>query len=359
MQIPSLKIGELVAKYPIVQGAMGVGVSLSNLAASVANSGGIGVISGVQIGFDEPDFETNSYNANIRALKKHIRQAKEWSPDGIIGVNLMVAINNYKEMVKTCVEEKVDLIISGAGLPKNLPEYVLGSDTKIAPIVSSGKAAQLITKMWDKRYDYLPDMLIVEGPEAGGHLAYSQRDLEEGKSNELEQILTDVLAVSKEYWEKKNQYIPVIAAGGIYDGGDIAKYLKLGASGVQMATRFVTTDECDAHEKFKQTYIDSNSETIGIVKSPVGLPGRAVLNQFTATVSEKSIPVQNCHNCLQPCNPQDTDYCISAALINSVSGNVQEGLIFAGSNAHKTEEIVPVSELMTELVQETEKALEF
>jgi len=168
MQLPNLKLGELVAATPILQGAMGVGVSLSKLAAAVANEGGIGVISGVQIGFKEDDFEKDNEVANIRALKKHIRKARELSPNGIIGVNLMVAINNYKDMVIAAVEEKIDLIISGAGLPKDLPGLIKGTKTKIAPIVSSGKAAALITKLWDRKFQYTPDMVIVEGPDAGG-----------------------------------------------------------------------------------------------------------------------------------------------------------------------------------------------
>lgn len=357
MELPTLKFGNLTAKYPIIQGAMGVGVSLSNLASSVANSGGVGVIAGVQIGFNEPDFRSNNKSANVRALKKHIKKARILSPEGILGVNLMVAMNNYKDMVLTCVNEKVDLIISGAGLPKSLPKLTKGSDTKIASIVSSGKAAQLIMKLWAKRYDYIPDLLIVEGPEAGGHLGFSEQELVNKKGPNLEQLLVDVLKATRPFVEKYNKEIPVIAAGGIFDGQDIAKYLELGASGVQMGTKFVATEECDAHVNFKQTYINSRKQNIQLVKSPVGLPGRAIRNEFLMKLDLGKIPVEYCYNCLQPCQPQTANYCISDALINAVKGNVKDGLIFAGSNAYRVDKITSVKDLISRLITEAEKKL--
>lgn len=356
MGLPELKIGDLVARFPIIQGAMGIGVSLSQLAAATANAGGIGTIAGVQIGFNEPDFKTNNRDANLRALKKQIRAARTLSPEGILGVNLMVAMNGYKEMVKTCIEEKIDLIVSGAGLPKDLPELIRGSKIRIGPIVSSGKAAQLIMKLWDKRYDYLPDFLVVEGPEAGGHLAFSEQELTSGPKPALGDILRDVLAVTRSFSRKHRQELPVIAAGGIFNGRDISRYLGLGAAGVQMATRFVGTEECDAHRNFKQVYLDSARENIRIVNSPVGLPGRAIANEFLARLDQGKIPVEYCYRCLRPCNPGETAYCISDALINSVRGNVQEGLVFAGSNAHRVREIVRVKDLIGKLVAEAEGA---
>ncbi len=356
MGLPGLRIGDLVAKFPIMQGAMGIGVSLSQLAAATANAGGVGMIAGVQIGFDEPDFKTNNCSANLRALKKHIQAARALSPEGILGVNLMVAMNNYKEMARTCVEEKVDLIVSGAGLPKDLPQLIQGSKTRIGPIVSSGKAAQLIMKLWDKRYDYLPDFLIVEGPEAGGHLAFSEQELTSAQRPDLKDLLQDVLAVTRPFSQKHRQELPVIAAGGIFNGRDISRYLGLGAAGVQMATRFVGTEECDAHRNFKQVYLDSVKENIKIVNSPVGMPGRAIANDFLARLSWGKIPVEYCYKCLHPCKPAETAYCISDALINSVRGNVREGLIFAGSNAHRVKEIVRVQDLMRRLVTEAEQA---
>ncbi len=352
MELPTLKIGDLTAKYPIIQGAMGVGVSLSNLASSVANSGGVGVIAGVQIGFNEPDFRLNNQSANLRALKKHIKKARILSPEGILGVNLMVAMNNYKDMVLTCVNEKVDLIISGAGLPKNLPELIKGSNTKIAPIVSSGKAAQLIMKLWAKKYDYLPDLIIVEGPEAGGHLGFSEQELLSTQKPKLEYLLADVLNATRPFVEKYNKEVPVIAAGGIFDGQDIAKYLELGASGVQMGTKFVATEECDAHINFKQMYLNSRKQNIQLVKSPVGLPGRAIRNEFLMKLDLGKIPVEFCYNCLRPCKPKTADYCISDALINSVKGNVKDGLVFAGSNAYRVNKITKVKDLISQLITE-------
>lgn len=357
MKLPVLKIGELVAKVPIIQGGMGVGVSLHKLASAVANEGGIGVISGIQIGFNESDFNTNTKEANIRALKNEIRMARESSPNGILGVNLLVAMNNYKESVIAAVEEKIDIIISGAGLPNELPALVKDSNTKIAPVVSSGKAAAVISKLWDRRYSYAPDLVVVEGPEAGGHLGFSVEQLQEGNKPNLADIIKDVIEAVKPYAEKYNKIIPVVAAGGIFTGADIAKYIKLGASGVQMATRFVATEECDAHINFKMAYVNSKKEDIQLVKSPVGMPGRAVRNEFIEKIEQCRLKVDKCYNCLKPCDVAVTPYCISKALINAVRGNIKEGLIFTGSNSYLIDKIVTVKELINELVTEAELAL--
>ncbi len=351
MNLPQIKIGDKVTKFPIIQGGMGIGVSLSNLASAVANYGGIGVISGVQIGFREEDFQRNSSEANERALAKEIRKARELSPEGILGVNLMVAIQNYKEMVAVCVKEKIDLIISGAGLPSELPIFVKGSQTKLAPIVSSGKAAAVITKLWKKRYDYLPDLVIVEGPEAGGHLGFSLDQLK-GELPSLKDIVKDVMNALKPFEEETGKKIPVIAAGGIFDSNDVKEFLQLGCSGVQMGTRFAATHECDASLEFKQAYVDAKEEDIQIVLSPVGMPGQAIMNPFMKKVKLERQKVTKCYNCLQPCNPATTPYCISNALINSVQGNVDEGLIFIGKNGHRINKIVSVKELIDELFQE-------
>ncbi len=357
MKLPSLHIGELIAKVPIIQGGMGVGVSGSSLASAVANEGGIGIISGVQIGFREEDFEKNNKDANLRGLRKEIRKARELSPNGILGVNLLVAINNYKEMVKAAVEEKINLIISGAGLPKDLPELIKGSNTKIAPVVSSGKAAALITKLWDRKFGYIPDLVIVEGPEAGGHLGFSKEELTSSKKIELTEIVKEVIESLKPFKEKYKKDIPVIAAGGIFDGIDIAKYLKIGANGVQMGTRFVATHECDADIEYKNAYINSKEEDIQLVKSPVGLPGRAIYNKFIEDIRTRNIPVEKCYNCLVPCDAKSTPYCITKALIEAVKGNAKDGLIFSGTNAYKLDKIVSVKELMKELIKEAEAAL--
>jgi len=354
MKLPSLKIGDLVSKLPIIQGGMGVGVSGYKLASAVANEGGVGVISGVQIGYREPDFETDTLNANVRAMKSEIRKARELSPKGIIGVNLMVAITHYDEMVRACVEENIDIIISGAGLPMHLPKLVEGSNVKIAPIVSSGKAATLIIKNWVKKYSKIPDLVVVEGPEAGGHLGFKREELDEDKKRSLEEIVTEVIEAVSVFEKEQGKKIPVIAAGGVYTGEDIARFIKLGAAGVQMGTRFVATEECDAAVEYKMAYVNSEKEDIGIIQSPVGLPGRAIRNKFIKKVEEERIPPRRCYNCIKKCNPKDTPYCISNALIAAVKGNVDEGLIFVGSNAYRLDKIITVKELMKELVEEAE-----
>jgi nitronate monooxygenase len=357
MKLPPLKIGELIARIPIIQGGMGVGVSLSGLAAAVANEGGIGIISTAQIGYNEGDFGTNAREANKRALRNEIRRARELSPKGIIGINIMVAMNNYDEIALVALEEGIDLIISGAGLPLNLPKIAKGFNAKLAPIVSSAKAATVISKMWDKKNNCAPDLIVVEGPEAGGHLGFSMESLLEKNAQELKVIVKEVIEAIKPFEEKYNKRIPVVAAGGVYTGEDIAELIKLGAAGVQMATRFVATEECDASLTFKMAYINSKEEDIKIVKSPVGMPGRAINNKFMKIVEEKGCKVQKCHLCIKDCNPKETPYCITEALIQAVKGNLDNGLIFVGSNAYKVDKIVSVKELMKELVTEAEHSL--
>ena len=293
MKLPPLIIGELKAEIPIIQGGMGVGVSGYRLSSAVANEGGIGVISGVQIGYREPDFETNTKEANIRALKKEIRKARELSPKGILGVNLMVAINNYEEMVKACVDEKIDIIISGAGLPLTLPKLVEGSNVKIAPIVSSGKAAALIVKQWNKKYSRIPDMVVVEGPEAGGHLGFKLEQLTEEKTT-LEEIVTEVIEALKPFEENIKSNSCCSSRRNLLQEKILLKFIKLGASGVQMGTRFVATEECDADINYKKAYVNSKKEDIKIIQSPVGLPGRAIKNDFIKQVEIERISPKKC-----------------------------------------------------------------
>lgn len=348
MNIPKLKIGDLDINIPIIQGGMGIGVSKSRLASAVANEGGVGVISGVQIGYTEPDFFTNTLQANIRALKKEIRKARSLSPKGILGVNLMVAMKNYKEYVTTAINEKIDVIISGAGLPIELPKLVKKS-SKIIPIVSSSKAAKIILKKWEK-YNHLPDAIIVEGPKAGGHLGFKAKELINDECKSLEEIVKDVIDTVSPYENQYSMNIPVIAAGGIMDGNDIGRMLELGAQGVQMGTRFVATNECDACEEFKKAYIESSEEDICLIKSPVGLPGRAIMNGFIDRTKQGRIPIKKCFDCLHTCNPVETPYCISQALIDSVQG--KEGLVFSGSRANEIKDILPVKDLMDNLKEE-------
>ena len=346
-----IKLGDKESKYPIIQGGMGVGVSLHKLAGNVSKEGGIGVISTADIVYQEEDFNTNPLKANLRAIGTEIKKAREIAgEDKILAVNVMVALKNYADIVKECVKQKIDLIISGAGIPKDLPEYIKGSKTKIAPIVSSLRCCKLIVGHWIKKYNYVPDMVVIEGTEAGGHLGFKPEELEEGNKSKLEDITKDVVNYIKEVEKDTGKEIPVISAGGIWDKNDIEKFLSLGASGVQMATRFVATDECDASEEFKKAYVEASKENIKIIKSPVGMPGRALYNKFIKKVENEKSKVTKCYGCIKTCDVATTPYCITKALINAVKGNLDEGLIFVGSNVHKIEKIVPVHDLMQELV---------
>ncbi len=355
MNFNSLKIGNLIAPIPVIQGGMGIGVSSSKLASAVANAGGIGIISAAQLGYNEDDFIKNPVESNLRALKKHITLAKANAPDGIIGINVMVATNFYEEHIKAAIEAGIDLIISGAGLPTMLPKIVKGTSVKIAPIVSSLKAAKVILKLWDKHNNVAPDLIVIEGPKAGGHLGFKLEELED-ENFDFDKTVIDIIDETKKYAEKYNKEIPVVVAGGVFDGYDIAKYLKLGASGVQMATRFVVTEECDASQAFKDAYLNCSIDNIQIVKSPVGMPGRAIKTPFVKKTLTEREKITHCYNCLTPCNPATTPYCISKALINAVNGNVDEGLIFCGENASRLTKMTTVKELMDELVSEIMKA---
>ena len=348
-----IKVGDKQSKYPIIQGGMGVGVSAHNLAGNVSKEGGIGIISTADIGYLEEDFTKNPMEANLRAIGKEIKKAREIAgEDKIIGVNIMVALKKYSEIVKECVKQKIDLIISGAGIPKELPEYVKGSDTKIAPIVSSLRCCKLIVEHWIKKYSYVPDMIVIEGPKAGGHLGFKVEELNENTKPKLEDITKEVVKYIKEVEKETGKNIPVIAAGGIWDSKDIKKFLDLGASGVQMATRFVATNECDASIEFKEAYVKAKSEDIKIIKSPVGMPGRAINNTFIKRVENENCKIDKCYGCIKTCNVLNTPYCITKALINSVKGKIDNGLIFCGSNVSRIKEIVSVHDLMQELVCE-------
>ena len=344
-----LKIGNLIAKLPIIQGGMGVGVSLSNLAGNVAKYGAIGVISAAHPGYLEKDFEKNTLQANLRALKNHIRKAKDISNNGIIGVNIMVAMKNYKELVEASIEGGVDLIISGAGLPLKLPEYTKNSEIKILPIVSSSKATKLILSYWKKHYNRIADGIIVEGPEAGGHLGFKPDTLD-NDIIKFDDNVKDIIETVKQLEFEYKKEIPVIVAGGVFDSNDIKKYMELGAKGVQIGSRFVATYECDVDMKFKEAYLNCNKSDIKIVKSPVGMPGRAINNEFLRKINNETNKISKCYNCLVPCNPSTTPYCISEALINAARGDINNGLIFCGANAYRINKIMSVKDLLDELI---------
>jgi nitronate monooxygenase len=351
-----LRIGELTARVPIIQGGMGVGVSLSGLAAAVANQGGVGVIAAAGIGMLEPDGFSNFLEANIRALRREIRKAREMTR-GILGVNIMVALSNFGDMVRTAVEEKADIIFSGAGLPLHLPEFLKpGGRTKLVPIISSARAAGLLIRKWLGKYGYLPDAFVVEGPLAGGHLGFKADQIQNPEYS-LEKLVPEVIAEVRSVQSEKKKDIPVIAAGGIYTGSDIHGFIELGAAGVQMATRFVCTEECDASAEFKNSYISSRKEDLVIIKSPVGMPGRAIRNQYTDDVEAgKKKPFKCPYHCIVTCNRQSSPYCIALALTSALKGRLKHGFAFAGANAFRAGKIVPVKELFVDLQREYEEA---
>lgn len=348
-KLPALKIADLTIDPPIIQGGMGVRVSRSNLAAAVANEGGVGVIAGVGLGKFEDLPGKEFVSVNDAALREEIRKARSMMTKGVLGVNLMVALANYEELVRTSVEEGIDVIISGAGLPLDLPKYTEGKDVKLIPIVSSARALKIIASKWKRNFNRLPDAVVVEGAKAGGHIGFDPDEVIEGRTARLEDLIREVV----DYANTFDPNIPVIAAGGVFDGKDIAKFLKLGASGVQMGTRFVCTDECDVHKNFKQAYLDAKEEDLVIIKSPVGLPGRVINSKFVENVIKgKTTPTKCNFRCLRTCNPKKAPYCIAKALANAAEGNLDEGFVFAGSNAYKCNEIIPVKQLMDELVAE-------
>lgn len=349
-KIKPLKIGELTAPFPVIQGGMGVGISLSHLAGTVAACGGVGILSAAQIGFREEGFEKDPIGTNLKVIKKEICKARKIANGGIIGINIMVATQRYEEYVKAAVESGVDLIISGAGLPVDLPELVEESKTKIAPIVSTVKSAKVICKMWDRHYHRVPDLVVIEGPKAGGHLGFSRKQLEIFTPEVYDQEIRQIIELVKEYEKKYQKRIPVVVAGGIFDREDFLHALELGADGVQMGTRFVTTYECDAAEEYKKAYINVSKENIVLVDSPVGMVGRAVGNTFALAEGKKE-PVKKCYQCIKTCNPGDTPYCITNALVKAAKGETENALVFCGENAWKCNKIEHVGDILRELCE--------
>ena len=359
-KIPKLRIGDLEATIPIIQGGMGVGISLSGLASAVANEGGIGIIAAAGIGMMEPDFNKNFKESNKRALRKEIRKARALTT-GIIGVNILVACSDYYDLLQIAADEGADLVFLGAGLPLKLPETLSrdGSSKaaiKIVPIVSSPKAVKILCHYWKSNYNRVPDAVVVEGPLAGGHLGFKKEQLN-NPDYALEKILPKVISAIKPYEQDFNKSIPVIAAGGVYTGADIYKFIQLGAQGVQMATRFVATNECDASLKFKEAYIKCKKEDLIIIDSPVGLPGRAIQNTFLEEIAAGMRRPFSCPwECLKTCDFENAPYCICVVLTNAKKGKLEKGFAFAGANAYRVDTIIPVKELIDILVAEYEKA---
>lgn len=349
-----LRIGNLNIDPPIIQGGMGVRVSSSSLVSAVSNEGALGVIAAVALGEDTENQNLDYATRSSLSLRSIIRKTKKLTKNPF-GVNIMCALTNYADLVNVSQEESVDVIISGAGLPLKLPGLIKNHTTKLVPIVSSGRAAKIICSIWQKRYLRLPDAIVVEGPLAGGHLGYSHAELDDPKHFNLDGILVDVLKVVKEFETKFKVKIPVIAAGGIFDHQDIKRVIKLGASGVQIATRFVCTHECDASIKYKEAYINSKKEDVIVIKSPVGMPGRVINNKFVERINNQEKIDFNCpYKCLITCDPGKVNYCIAKALINAYRGDLDNGFAMCGSNAYRINKIVSVKELIAELVGEKE-----
>ncbi len=342
-----MKLRNKSLKVPIIQGGMGVGVSLGNLAGHVAQCGAMGTISSVNCAYMEEDFENNTLESNLRVLKEEIKKAREIADgQGLIAVNIMCAVSNYDKTCQAAVEAGADAIISGAGLPLTLPEFTKGTNTLCAPIVSSGRAARLLIKHYRKNYHMEPDFFVIEGSKAGGHLGFSMKDLESNNTKSNLTILEEV--------KKAAGSIPVFLGGGIFDGQDMAKAMKAGASGVQIGTRFIATKECDADARFKQAIVDAKKEDIILIKSPVGMPARAINSPLMRRLAEgERFLAKRCNQCLTACPKGDKiPYCISRALIEAVKGNWKDGLFFAGSNADRIDKIVPVKQLILELIKE-------
>ncbi len=364
MSLPKLNIGDVTVPTPIIQGGMGIGISLSGLASAVANEGGIGIIAGAMIGMKEPDIAKNPIEANVRALKQEIQKARELT-SGLLGVNIMVALTTFTEMVKASIESRADFIFAGAGLPLELPKIFREVceqkkeefRTKLVPIVSSARAASIIAKKWLSRANYVPDAFVLEGPKAGGHLGYKAEDLEKTEFS-LEKLLPELVNVAKSLEDKAGRAIPVIAGGGIFSGADIKNILDLGASGVQIGTRFAATHECDANIRFKEALVAAKKEDITIIKSPVGMPGRALDGAFIKNMRDgNQKPFKCAFHCLHTCEQEKTPYCIAMALISAMRGNLERGFAFCGSNAWKIDRIMSVRELMQTLQNEFDDAV--
>jgi NAD(P)H-dependent flavin oxidoreductase YrpB (nitropropane dioxygenase family) len=349
-----LFIGDLKIDVPIIQGGMGVAVSLSGLASAVANQGGAGIISAAAIGMTEPGYRKKFHEANIRALRREIRQARSQTK-GVIGVNIMMALTDHEALIKVAIEEEVDLIVIGAGLPLHIPRMIgeaglSGHRTKIIPKVSSAKAAHLIFRYWAEKYNTIPDAVVIEGPMAGGHLGFAKDKLGENRVP-LTQLVKDTVAVMQNYRTAFNRNIPVIAGGGVHTGSDMYEVMQAGAQAVKIGTRFVTTQECDASDAYKQAYIDAKEEDIVIIDSPLGLPGRVVKTKFVEQIMRgETKPIYCPVKCMSSCNYKEAPYCIAQALYNSAIGDMDQGFAFAGTNAWRATEINTVADVMNDLI---------
>lgn len=350
---------------PILQGGMGIGVSLDNLAGAVARCGGMGTLSSAVCGFDEPDFAQDPRGANLRALERQVRRAKTLAQGhGMVAVNIMVATAQYEESVLAALRAGADAIVCGAGLPKNLPALsaqVPGQNAALAPIVSSGKAAALLCRLWDRHYKRLPDFIVLEGPLAGGHLGFSPQeaqDAQAGSPKSMEALLSEVLDAIAPFQAQYGRHIPVFCAGGVKNGEEMKHLMQCGAAGAQFATRFITTKECDASERYKEAILRAQAEDIAIVQSPVGMPGRALRSPLIRRVESGIQPKpQNCIRCITPCDPRTAPYCISKALIAAQRGDWENGLFFCGANVADLTSLSTVAEQIEQIMTEWRSTL--
>lgn len=334
---------------PIIQGGMGVGISMGSLAGAVAACGGMGVISTANIGFREADFWENPEEANRRVLKAEIAKARTLSGGrGLLAVNAMVATTGFADLVKTACKCGIDAVISGAGLPLSLPELTKGFDVMIAPIVSGGRAAKTVLAIWKKRHGRRADFIVVEGSKAGGHLGFTKEEAE-GGAKPLKELVADVVCEAGD--------IPVFAAGSVFDGDDMKEVKAAGAAGVQIGTRFIATRECDASQKFKDVILAASKDDVMILKSPVGMPGRGLRTPLLKRVAAgERVRPERCVGCIHTCQPDKTPYCINKALIEGYYGNYEEGLFFCGGNVGRINEMTVVPALMEELSKDWSKA---
>jgi nitronate monooxygenase len=352
-----MKIGKYEIKYPIIQGGMGVGISWDRLAGNVSKEGGLGVISAVGTGYYEnqkyvnkkaenrPLSEKEFYNKE--ALKAIFKNARKICGDAPLACNILYAINDYGRVVEDACEAGANIIITGAGLPTNMPEFTKNyPDVALVPIVSTARALKIIIKRW-ARYGKKPDAVIVEGPLSGGHQGFSYEECFK-EENQLENLIPPIVELAKKY------DIPVIAAGGIWDKSDIDKYLEMGCAGVQMGTRFIGTYECDASDEFKEVLLNAKEEDIKLFKSPVGYPARGVKTNLQYLIEKNEAPKVKCiSNCVAPCHrgeeAKKVGYCIADRLSDAYNGNKETGLFFTGSNGYRLDKLVSVKELMDEL----------
>ncbi len=354
-----LIIDDLHVKLPIIQGGMGVGISLSGLAAAVANEGGVGVISAVGIGMTEPDYRQNFRECNKIALRKQIRKARQNSP-GVLGVNIMLAVSDFDDLLCIALEEKVDIVFLTAGLPLKIPDIdfslLENASTKFIPKVSSARAAGLIFEFWSSRFNRVPDGIVLEGPLSGGHLGFRKKELE-GNLVPLSVLIKDTVKEIEPFRIKFNKTIPVIAAGGIYNGNDVFEIMQAGADAVKMGTRFVTTNECDASLDFKQNYLQCDKNDITLIDSPVGLPGRVIRNKFVNQIKMGlKKPIKCPWKCLTNCDYSKVQFCIAEALFSAAKGEFNSGFSFAGAKAYLAKEIISVKETMKRIKEEFYKA---